>query len=132
MAEKYVVTLTANEYQQLLTVTSQGKISGRVFKRAHILLLAHEGHDDATIAQMLHMGESTIHRTRQKFVDGGVDFALKERPRQGAKRRLDGNAEAFLVATTCSDLMERRSYWTMQLLADRLIELEVVKGCGQK
>ena len=132
MAEKYLVTLRADEYQQLLTLTSQGKTSGRVFKRAHILLLADEGHDDATIAQMLHVGESTVHRTRQKFVDGGVDFALKERPRPGAKRKLDGNAEALLVATTCSDPPAGRTNWTMQLLADRLIELKVVESISDE
>ena len=103
MPEKYAVTLTAEERQHLLQFTHQHNLSGRRLKRAQILLLADEGHRDETIAQMLYVGESTVHRTRQKFVMGGVDFVLSEAPRPGVKRKLDGKAEAFLVATACSE-----------------------------
>jgi transposase len=78
------VTLTPEERQQLLEITHQNNLSARRFKRAQILLLADEGHRDETIAQMLYVGESTVHRTRQKFVAGGVEFALSEAPRSGA------------------------------------------------
>ena len=80
---------------------------------AQILLLADEGHHDDTIAQMLHVGESTVHRTRQKCVEQSVEEALSERPRRGGKHKLDGKAEAFLVATACSDPPEGRQCWTM-------------------
>ncbi len=73
---------------------SGGECTRTRFKRAHILLLADEGHPDKMIAQMLHIGESTVHRTRQKFVEGGVEFALSESSRAGGKRKLDGRAEA--------------------------------------
>lgn len=86
MVEKYIVMLTAEERQQLLEITHQNKVSARRFKRDQILLLADEGHRDETIAQMLYMGESTVHRTRQKFVAGDVVFALSEAPRLGGKR----------------------------------------------
>jgi transposase len=76
---------------------------------------------------MLYVGESTVHRTRQKFVTGGVEFALNESPRPGGKRQLDGKAEAFLVATTCSAPPVGRAEWTMQLLADRLVEVQLVE-----
>lgn len=127
MPDKYFVTLTCEERQQLFQLTNQGSLSGRRFKRAHILLLAEEGHRDEMIAQMLHVGESTVHRTRQKFVTGGVEFALSESPRPGGKRKLDGKAEAFLVATTCSDPPAGRAEWTMQLLAERLVEVQLVE-----
>jgi len=81
--------------------------------------LPSEGHADETIAQMLHVGESTVHRTRQKCVDGGVEFALSEQPRPGGKRKLDGRAEAMLIATACSDAPTGQKRWTMQMLADR-------------
>ena len=127
MAEKYTVTLTAEERQQLLKITHQNNLSARRFKRAQILLLADEGHRDGTIAQMLYVGESTVHRTRQKFVNGGVDFALSEAPRSGGKRKIDGKAEAFLVATVCSDPPQGKAEWTMQMLADRLVEVNLVE-----
>jgi transposase len=127
MAEKYIVTLTAEERQQLLEITHQNKVSARKFKRAQTLLLADEGHRDETIAQMLYVGESTVHRTRQKFVAGGVEFALSEAPRLGGKRKLDGKAEAFLVATACSEPPNGKAEWTMQMLADRLVEVKLVK-----
>lgn len=126
MPEKYIVTLTAEERQQLLEITHQNRVSARRFKRAQILLLADDGHRDDTIAQMLYVGESTVHRTRQKFVDGGVEFALSEAPRLGGKRKLDGKAEAFLVATACSDPPNGKAEWTMQMLADRLVEVNLV------
>lgn len=70
MAEKYIVNLTDEELQQLQELTNKGKTSSRIFKRAHVLLLADEGHLDAAIAHLLPVGESTVHRTRQKFVEG--------------------------------------------------------------
>ena len=123
MSIKYIVNLSAQEREYLYQVTSKGKTTGRTVKRAQILLLADEGHPDETIATMLKVGESTVHRTRQKCVEEGLELALKERQRKGRKRKLDGKAEAFLVATACSDPPEGRQCWTMELLADRLVEL---------
>lgn len=79
------------------------------------------------IAQMQYVGESTVHRTRQKFVDGGVEFALSEAPRLGGKRKLNGKAEAFLVATACSDPPKGKAEWTMQMLAERLVKVNLVE-----
>jgi transposase len=132
MAEKYIVNLTQDEYCELIALTSKGKTSSRIFKRAHILLLANEGYPDRAIAETLHVGESTVHRTRQKFVCGGVEFALKEEPRAGSRRKLNGKDEAFLVATACSDPPDGRQRWTMQLLADRLVEIQLVDSISDE
>ncbi len=132
MAEKYIVNLTKEERQQLLSLIEKGKTSSRIFKRAHILLLADEGHPDELIAQMLHIGESTAHRTRQKFVEGGVEFALRESPRPGVGRKLDGKGEALLVATACSAAPEGHQRWTMQLLAQRLVEIQLVESISDE
>ncbi len=132
MPEKFIVNLNTEEREYLHQLTHKGKCPARVFKRAHILLLADEGHADETIAQMLHVGESTVHRTRQKCVDGGVKFALSEQPRPGGKRKLDGRAEAFLIATACSDAPTGQKRWTMQMLADRLVELQLVDSISDE
>lgn len=123
MSIKYIVNLSHEEREYLYQVISKGKTTGRTVKRAQILLLADEGHPDETIATMLKVGESTVHRTRQKCVGLGVDLALKELPRKGREKKLDGKTEAFLVATACSDPPSRRQCWTTQLLAERLVEL---------
>ena len=119
MPEKYIVNLNTEEQEYLYQLTHKGKCAARMFKRAQILLLADEGHTDETIAQMLHVGESTVHRTRQKCVNGGVEIALKEAFRPGGQRKLDGRAEAMLIATACSDAPTGQKRWTMQMLADR-------------
>lgn len=132
MPEKYVVNLNVEEREYLHQLTQKGKCAARVFKRAQILLLADEGHSDETIAQMLYVGESTVHRTRQKCIEGGVEFALKEAPRPGGKRKLNGHAEAMLIATACSDTPMGQTRWTMQMLADRLVELQLVDSVSDE
>lgn len=89
------MTLRAEERHHLLGITRQNHVCGRRFKRAQILRLADEGHRDETIAQLLYVGESTVHRTGQKLVNGGGEFALSEAPRAGGQRKLDGKAGAF-------------------------------------
>ncbi len=132
MAVKYIVNLSDEERSSLWDITSKGKTTGRIVKRAQILLLADEGHPDETIATMLKVGKSTVHRTRQRCVEEGVEKALQERPRQGRTRQLEGKTEAFLVATACSDPPNGRKSWTMQLLADRLVELNLVESISDE
>lgn len=126
VVKKYVVDLKEAERKQLLDLTSKGKVSARKLKRAHILLLADEGRSDEAIASALHVSVPTVERVRRRFVTGNLDHALNEMMRPGARRKLDGKQEAFLVATACSAPPEGRSRWTMQLLADQLVELKVV------
>lgn len=132
MPDKYIVTLTAEERCELIQFTRRGELSARKMKRAQILMLADKGHGDETIAEMLSAGISTVHRTRQKFVEGGVDFALNELPRPGGQKKLDSKAEALLVATACSEPPTGFSRWTMQLLAERLVELKVVESLSDE
>ena len=132
MSIKYIVNLWDIEREYLYQVTSKRKTTGRIIKRAQILLLADEGYPDETIATMLKVGESTVHRTRQKCVEQGVEFALKELRRKGRKKKLDGKTEAFLVATACSDPPQGRQCWTMQLLADQLVELKLVESISDE
>lgn len=125
-AKKYIVSLTEEERRNLGALLKAGKAKARKIARAHILLLADEDKPDGEIAEALHVGLSTVARTREQFVEGGVEWALTERPRPGAKRKLDGKAEAFLLALACTDAPGGRQRWTLQLLADRIVEIGVV------
>jgi transposase len=127
MAHKYLVDLTEEEQEYLLNLINKGKPAARKVARAHVLLRAAEGATDDEIAQALHLGASTVHRTRQRFVDEGLMSALSERPRPGQRLALTGKQAAFLVALACSTPPPGRQRWTMQLLADRLIELQQVE-----
>ena len=127
MKKVYVVDLTKEEKAELLELVGKGEARARKMNRAHILLLAEEGRTDKDIAEALHTSPSTVERTRRRFVEGGLERALNESPRPGGKRKLTGKQEAYLVALACSDPPEGKKRWSMQLLADRLVELEIVE-----
>ena len=126
MRKVYVVDLSDQERAELLELTRGGTTRARRLRRAQILLAADDGATDATITTALHVARTTVERTRQRFVLCGLAGALEERPRPGAKAKLDGKAEAYLVALACSDPPDGHTRWTMQLLADRLVQLERV------
>lgn len=132
MAKKYIVTLTDDERAQLLALTKRGKVSARRLTRAHLLLQADAGLSDEAIAQALHIGTATVERIRKRFVEEGLEAALAERPRPGGQRKLDSKQEAFLIALTCSTPPEGRTCWTMQLLAEKLVELQVIEAISDE
>ena len=127
-AKKYVVKLESAERSQLLDLMSKGTIGARKMKRAQILLKADEGWKDADIIKALNTNRSTVERTRKRFVEGRLDKALNEDPRPGQRVKLAGNAEAHLVALTCSDAPGGRDHWPLRLLADKLVELGIVES----
>lgn len=131
-AKKYRVKLEADEREQLLEMTRKGKIGARQMKRAQILLKADEGWKDAEIIKALNTNRSTVERTRKRLVEGGLDKALNEDPRPGQRVKLDGRAEAHLVAVTCSDAPGGREHWPLRLLADKLVELGVVESVSHE
>jgi transposase len=126
MAKKYVVDLTDQERASLQQLLQAGSNRARRLTRARILLHAADDATDEEIVAALKVGRSTVERTRRRFVEGGVERALHDRPRPGKPRKLNGKQEAMLVALACSDPPEGRERWTMQLLAGRLVELKVV------
>lgn len=127
MAKKYIVELTAQEREHLENMLRKGKMSVRRLKRAQTLLAADAGQKDEQIAQTVCVHVATVERTRKRFVEGGLEHALTESKRPGGKAKLDGKGEAILVALACSDAPSGRSTWTMQMLADRLVEMGVVE-----
>jgi transposase len=132
MNKRYIVDLTADERAGLLALLNKGVAPARKLTRARILLLADEGGTDREIAAALHVHPATVERTRRRFVEGGVERALSERPRPGGRPKLDGKQEAHLIALACSRAPEGRAQWTMQLLADRLVELRVVDAISDE
>jgi transposase len=127
--KKYVVKLNDAEREQLEQLTRRGKTSARKLNRVHILLKAADGWKDDDIADALGIGRTTVERTRQRFVQCSLG-ALNERPRPGKKPKLDERAEARLIAEACSPAPQGRLRWTLQLLADRVVELQLVESCS--
>lgn len=128
----WIVDLDTGERQRVLDLTKSGKVSARKLNRAHILLQANDGTPDESIATSLHVGLSTVARTRRRFVEGGVEHALTENRRPGGQHKLDDKQEAFLIATVCSAPPQGRKRWTMQLLADRLVQIKVVDSISDE
>lgn len=132
-AKKYKVTLTDDEREDLITLVNKGKAAARKITRARILLLADESEagaswSDDRIVEALGVSRRTVERTREKCVESGLEAALNhKRTQRPQSKRLDGEAEARLVQLACTDAPDGRERWTMQMLADKLIELEIVE-----
>lgn len=134
MAGKFIVRMTAEERAGVEGLVSKGKSAAATLTHARILLKAdsnspEDGWPDQRIAEALDVSLSTIYRVRQAFVEQGLEAALyRKRPTGRLYRKLDGAAEAQLIALACSPPPEGRTRWTLQLLADRLVALEVVES----
>jgi transposase len=116
------VELSQAERDQLIEMLSGGKHGARKLKRAQILLSADSGMNDAVIAAGVCVGESTVYRTKRRFVEGNLALALSEEPRPGSPRKLSGKEEALLIATACSNPPEGRARWTLELLAGEMVQ----------
>ena len=134
MAKIYHVNLSDEERASLLHLIKSGEHSARKITRARILLLADEGKMDQEIATTLHSSVPTVQRTRERFVKEGLDNALNEKPRLGGRKakKLDEKGEALLVTLARSEPPAGRKRWTLQLLADRLVELRVVESISDE
>jgi len=130
--KKYIVNLSGEEREYLQGLIRSGKTAARKQRNARILLKAdveggQKGLKDEEIAKAVEVGRVTVERTRQRFVEEGFEVALNGRKSNRVyRRKLDGDGEAHLIAAACSEAPEGRSRWTLKLLADRLVSLEVV------
>jgi transposase len=132
MPALYRVRLSAAERQDLSVLTRRGTTSARTIMRARALLLADRGLRDPEIATAVGCDPRSVQRWRRRAVEQGVPAAIREHPRPGAARKLTGSQEARLIALACSDPPAGRTTWTMQLLADRLVELAVVDSISDE
>jgi transposase len=132
MEKKYIVRLTQEERRNLLTLISKGKASARKLVHARVLLEADVSETehpktDKEIAEILHIDDKSVKRVRKRLVEEGLEAALNRKEHKNRKaRRFDGNSEAHLVALCCSKAPEGRQRWTIRLLADKLVELNIV------
>ena len=125
------VELNDGDVQRLHDLINKGHASARVIRRAHVLLLAAEDRDDKDVAAALHLNAQTVYQLRKRFTLEGLEASLYDKPRLGSRPMLDGKQEALLVALACSQPDNRES-WTMQLLADKLVELKVVDAISDE
>jgi transposase len=132
MRKRFIVDLTHEERASLAGLLRKGVAPARKLTRARILLLADDGGSDQAIAAALHVHPATVEPTRRRFVEGNLERALTEKPRPGGRAKLDGRQQAFLIALACSQAPEGRSRWTMQLLADQLVELQIVEAISDE
>jgi transposase len=119
-------------------LVARGRVAKATRQRAQVLLRADQGQNgpgtvDEAIADLVGVSLSTVHRVRQQFVEEGLETSLYRKPATNRQyRKLDGVQEAHLVALACSSPPAGRVCWTMQLLADKLVELEIVESIGRE
>ena len=132
--KKYKVTLTADERNSLQDLIAAGKAPAQKLAHARILLKADQavGWKDADIADAFALSVRTVERLRQRFVEEGFEAALKPKAVPRLPRKVDGQLEAHLVALACSDPPAGRQRWTLRLLADKLVELELVASLSHE
>jgi len=132
--KKYIVELSSKERDELQALVKKGKSSTRKIQHAQILLKADEaeggpGWKDELIAEAFGVNVRTVERLRQRCVEEGVEEALRPRKKsvRVPPRKLDGKGEAYLCKLACSSPPAGRDRWTLRLLSDRLVALEVVE-----
>ena len=134
MVKKYRVQLAEEEQGELKAMVSKGRAAAYKQTHARILLLSDENQADGPlkdqeIARALTVGISTVERVRRRCVEEGMEAALGRREQMDRRqKKLDGSGEAHLIALACGAPPEGRADWTLQLLADRLVECEVVES----
>lgn len=121
--KEHIIQLSDIDRLELQDIVRKGNHKARVIRRAQSLLWSDAGKTDGEIAQLLNVRPLTVATTRQRWVE---TRSLEDNPRPGGKSKLDGKQEAFLVALACSDAPDGYESWTMQLLADKLVELKVI------
>ncbi|CAG1006013.1 hypothetical protein MTYP_03317 [Methylophilaceae bacterium] len=125
--QKHEIKLTPKERQKLLAMVSKGRNQAVVIRRAHILLKSDEGKTDREICEQLYIDDETVRRTRLRFCEEGLDNALSDKPGRGGTAKLDEGQEAHLTALACTEPPDGRARWTLELLAQRLVEDGVIE-----
>ncbi len=125
--KKHIVDLSEEERSELEKFVTKGKHRAEAINRAKILLKADDGLTDATICEHVGCSIGTPHRTRKAYAERGIAAIHRRKPDRDYTPKLDGRAEAHLVALACSEPPEGRTRWTYALLADRLVALEEIE-----
>ena len=133
MAKRFIVELTEEERQELLKIANTGKATAYKIKHANILLRSDanaDGWSDKEVAQALGCHCNTIANVRQRFVESGLQAAIERKKQEAPSRQplVDGEMEAKIIALRCGSPPEGFARWTLSLLSDKLVELEIVKS----
>jgi transposase len=133
MATRYIINLSEDERLGLEDLLSRKRVSKLKAQRARILLRADEGLTDTEVADEVGVGTATVERIRKRAVLKGIAAALDRKKQEGISRppKLDGRAEAHLVRLACSEPPEGFSRWTLMLLGDKLVELNLVDSVSK-
>ena len=132
MKKKYSVILNDTERDELKRLIAAGTSPARKLTHARILLKADQGPEgpgwvDDAVAEAVETSQPTVCRVRKQYVEEGLEAALNRRPpNREYHRKLDGEQEARLVALACSEPPQGQARWSLRLLADKLVELEIV------
>lgn len=137
MVKKYIVALSEEERQFLEQFTTTGKHAAYQINHARILLKADKNQPDGSwrdgeIKEALDISLRTIERVRQRFVEEGLQDALKQRSGAGRKRQIQGEQEAHLIALRWSDPPQGQARWTLRLLADEMVRLDHVESLSHE
>jgi transposase len=137
MAKRYIVALRGKEQRELHALVRKGKTQAYRIRHANILLAVDANGlnwTDEHTAEALHCHTNTVSNVRQRFVEGGLEAALarKKQQRPSRQRILDGDKEARLIAIACSRPPQGRAKWTLKMLADQLVALEVVESISDQ
>ena len=130
--EQYAVQLTPDEREQLSRLLRSGKSSARIVARARILLKVAEGWNAPQVAAALDVSKGTVYRAKRRYAEEGLDGVLQDRVQANRYRKLDDRGEAHLIALACSPAPAGHDHWTLQLLADRVVELGLVESLSHE
>ena len=135
MSKHVKLYLTPEQRSHLENLIRSGSAPARTQTKARVLLMTDrslgERRKDADIAKSLMINAATVGRTRRRFIVEGMEAALYDKPRPGGKPKITGDIEAKLTMLACSDPPEGQSRWTIQLLADKLVELKYVESISR-
>ena len=123
---RYPVVLSAEQEHTLRGMTSRGSGKARVMTRARILLMVHRGVTDSDIKEALGISVQMVQATRKRFALGGLDAALFDAPHPGRPAKFDGKDRAAITALACSEAPEGHAQWSIRLLAEKAVELNLV------
>ena len=126
MRKKNRVTLKSKERKQLQHLITKGTQKVRTITRCRILLMADRGNTDTQIIETLNTARNTVRTVRYRYVHDGLEAAIKEQPRPGAPNKFTGRDKAKITAIACSKPPDGRKRWTLRLIADTMVELDIV------
>ena len=126
--EQYAVRLTPDERERLSRLIRSGKSSARIVARARILLKVDEGWNAPQVAAALDVSKGTVYRAKRRYAEEGLAGVIQDRVQANRYRKLDDKGEVHLIALACSPAPDGHDYWTLHLLADRVVELGLVES----